>query len=190
MVADPHARSSKEALRKELRPLRAQVDSATEKIVVNHLADFLGQIDGVFLFYRSAPNEIQLDSLADRLGWERFATTRTPESGPLTVHSASGIMERHKFGYMQPLEDAAKFPLDSISVALVPALAIDTRGNRLGHGAGYYDELLSRISADCLRIGVITERFIFDQLPYESHDVPMTHLASEAGVRPVEAVSD
>tara|TARA_B100001250_G_scaffold413443_2_gene447609 strand:+ start:1502 stop:1801 length:300 start_codon:yes stop_codon:yes gene_type:complete len=99
-------------------------------------------------------------------------------------------MERHKFGYMQPLEDAAKVPLDSISVALVPALAIDTRGNRLGHGAGYYDELLSRISADCLRIGVITERFIFDQLPYESHDVPMTHLASEAGVRPVEAVSD
>ncbi len=105
MVADSHARSSKEALRKELRPLRAQVDSATEKIVVNHLADFLGQIDGVFLFYRSMPNELQLDSLPDRLGWEKFATTRTPKSGPLTVHSASGIMERHKFGYMQPLED-------------------------------------------------------------------------------------
>ena len=186
-VVESAARLSKEAWRQQLRPLQTQVDASDETVVVDHLADFLGQISGAFLFYRSMPNEFGLDSLADFLGWERFATTRTPESGPLSVHSASGAMERHRLGYLQPVKDAVPFPLDLISVALVPALAFDTRGNRLGHGAGYYDELLSRISADCLRVGVIQERFIFDQLPYESHDIPMTHLASEAGVRSIEA---
>ena len=94
-------------------------------------------------------------------------------------------MELHRFGYMQPVESAETVPLNAISVALVPALAVDRRGNRLGHGAGYYAELLSRLPSDCLRIGVSTEQFILDELPSEPHDVPMTHLASEAGVRAV-----
>jgi len=181
--SDPQA--AKETWRKELRPLRSKIDPSTEMTVVAHLVTFLEHIGGSLLFYRAMPTELQLDSLADQLGWDRFLTTRTPETGPLTVHPATGSMELHRFGYMQPVEAAETVPLNSVSVTLVPALAMDTRGNRLGHGAGYYDELLSRLPSDCLRIGVTTERFIFDELPTESHDVPMTHLASEAGVRAV-----
>jgi 5-formyltetrahydrofolate cyclo-ligase len=83
---------------------------------------------------------------------------------------------------MQPVEATETVSLNSVSVALIPALAFDKHGNRLGHGAGYYDELLSRLPNDCLRIGVTPARFIFDELPTEPHDVAMTHLASEAGV--------
>lgn len=185
MAVNSDPQSAKETWRKELRPLKSKVDPSTEMTVVAHLVTFLEHIGGSLLFYRAMSNELQLDSLADQLGWDRFLTTRTPETGPLTVHPATGSMELHRFGYMQPVETAKTVPLNSVSVALVPALAIDTRGNRLGHGAGYYDELLSRLPSDCLRIGVATERFIFDELPTESHDIPMTHLASEAGVRSV-----
>jgi 5,10-methenyltetrahydrofolate synthetase len=183
---DSDSQFSKEAWQKKLRPLRTKVDSAIEIIIINHLVQLLDQVDGPILFYRAMAEEIRLDGLAERLGWERFATTRTPGQGPLTVHRADGIMEQHKFGFIQPLVDAENFPLGSISVALIPALAIDIQGNRLGHGAGYYDELLSRLPDHCLRVGVVTEQFIFDHLPCESHDVPMTHLASEVGVRSVK----
>ncbi len=185
MAADSDPASAKEIWRKELRPLRTKIDPSAEVTVVAHLVTFLEHVAGSFLFYRAMSTELQLDSLADQLGWERFVITRTPDTGPLTVHPATGSMELHRFGYVQPVVTAETVPLNSVSVALVPALAVDTRGNRLGHGAGYYDELLSRLPSDCLRIGVSTERFIFDELPSEPHDVPMTHLASEAGVRPV-----
>ncbi|HJL98053.1 MAG: 5-formyltetrahydrofolate cyclo-ligase [Acidimicrobiales bacterium] len=185
MAVNSDPQSAKETWRKELRPLRTKIDASTEMTVVAHLATFLDHIGGLFLFYRAMSTELQLDSLADQLGWERFVTTRTPETGTLTVHPTTGPMELHRFGYMQPIETAETVPLNSVSVALVPVLAVDTHGNRLGHGAGYYDELLSRLPSGCLRIGVSTERFIFDELPSEPHDVLMTHLASEAGVRAV-----
>ena len=185
MAVDSDPTSAKETWRKELKPLRTKIDSSSEATVIAHLVTFLKHVPGSFLFYRAVSTELQLDGLADQLGWGRFVVTRTPETGPLTVHPATGSMELHRFGYMQPVETAETVPLNSISVALVPALAVDKRGNRLGHGAGYYDELLSRLPSDCLRIGVSTEQFIFDELPSVSHDVPMTHLASAAGVRAV-----
>jgi 5-formyltetrahydrofolate cyclo-ligase len=77
---------------------------------------------------------------------------------------------------------AAEISIERISVALVPGLAFDLKGNRLGQGVGYYDELLTRVPDDCLRVGVITDEFIFPELPTEPHDVSMTHIASESGV--------
>jgi len=182
VAVDSDPISAKEAWRKELRSLKTQIDPSTEMTVVAHLVTFLDHMAGSFLFYRAMSAELQLDSLADQLGWARFVTTRTPKTGPLTVHAATGNMELHRFGFMQPVEATETVSLNSVSVALIPALAFDKHGNRLGHGAGYYDELLSRLPNDCLRIGVTPARFIFDELPTEPHDVAMTHLASEAGV--------
>ena len=54
---DSDSQFSKEAWRKKLRPLRTKVDSATEIIVINHLAKLLDQVDGPILFYRAMAEE-------------------------------------------------------------------------------------------------------------------------------------
>ena len=136
----------------------------------------------LILFYRAMAHELSLDGLADAVGWQRFAVTRTPPDGPLTLHPAIGAMEQHRYGFAQPTADAFELQPRHISLALVPGVAFDRHGTRLGHGAGYYDELLARLPGDCPRVGVACRDVVFDELPCEAHDVAMTHLASEDGV--------
>ena len=136
----------------------------------------------LILFYRAMADELSLDGLADGLGWQRFAVTRTPPTGPLTLHPAIGAMERHRYGFPQPTAEAFELQPRHISLALVPGVAFDRHGTRLGHGVGYFDELLARLPDDCPRVGVAPSELVFDRLPSESHDVPMTHIATEEGV--------
>ncbi|MDZ7882308.1 MAG: 5-formyltetrahydrofolate cyclo-ligase [Mycobacterium sp.] len=61
------------------------------------------------------------------------------------------------------------------TVLLVPALAVDRDGNRLGRGAGFYDRALPLAAADARRVAVVRDDEVLDAIPAESHDVPMTH---------------
>jgi 5-formyltetrahydrofolate cyclo-ligase len=138
---------------------------------------------GYLLTYRPMAGEIDLDSLLDEYP---CAVTRTWPQGRLTVHRADVDMERHRWGYLQPVAAAPELSLAEIGAALVPGVLFDRFGGRLGHGAGYYDRLLPRLSTDIARIGVATEDRVVDQVPTDAHDVRMTHLATERGVRPVD----
>ncbi len=130
-------------------------------------------------------HEPRLDPIPNRVGWEHFAITRTPENGPLTVHAATAPLELHRYGFWQPTQDTPELPTDQIRVALVPGLLFDRHGNRLGHGMGYYDDLLNRLPASCTRVGVCWSVNVVDLLPTEPRDEPMTYLATENGVKPV-----
>lgn len=158
------------------------VDHAT---VVAGLRGFLAGVEGWVLTFRPLPGEVDLDALlVDR----RCAVTRTHGGGRLSVHPADGTMERHRFGYLQPVDGAPEVPLGDVAVALVPGVVFDRRGARLGHGAGYYDRLLPRLGRDVPLVGVTPRALVVaDRLPVEAHDVRMTHLATEDGVRPVES---
>lgn len=60
------------------------------------------------------------------------------------------------------------------SVVLVPALAVDRTGVRLGRGRGFYDRTLV-LAPKARRVGVIRDEELLDEVPHEPHDVPMTH---------------
>jgi 5-formyltetrahydrofolate cyclo-ligase len=63
----------------------------------------------------------------------------------------------------------------SASVVLVPALAVDLAGVRLGRGAGFYDRSLSQADPAARLVAVVRDDELVDRLPGEDHDVPMTH---------------
>lgn len=154
------------------------------------LSRFLDQLDTTgsgrwIVSFDPMPGEPDLGPLmAERTDWY-WALTRTPEAGrDLTVHDAAGPTERHRYGYRQPTSDARQIADDVVCAVLVPGLAFDRHGGRLGFGAGYYDRFLERLGPEVLRIGV-SDGFVLDRLPSEEHDVPMTHLATEIGVVPL-----
>jgi 5-formyltetrahydrofolate cyclo-ligase len=153
--------------------------------VVDALRTFLTErpMTAYVLTFRPMAGEIDLDPLLHEFS---CAITRTWPHGRLTVHRADVEMERHRWGYMQPVANAPELPLDEIAAVLVPGVLFDRRGGRLGHGAGYYDRLLPRLPADAILIGVTTEDRLVNALPTDAHDVRMTHLATEEGVRPVD----
>lgn len=135
------------------------------------------------LTYMPIANEVDLGGLRAAGLQTRFFTTRTPDhGGELTIHELGGPMEVHRFGFLQPHASAREVDPASISVFLLPGLAFDVYGNRLGRGAGYYDGLLSRIRPGAFTVGVTPADLVVDVLPTEAHDRKVRFLATEEGV--------
>ncbi|MBT8198972.1 MAG: 5-formyltetrahydrofolate cyclo-ligase [Acidimicrobiia bacterium] len=176
--------STKEEWRAWAKELILGADaSSISREMVRHLASW-GPIREAswILLYMPLKGEPDVTGLMDGLVNSSFATTRTPLKGPLTIHPADVPMERHRFGYMQPAADAEEIEPSMIDVVLVPGLAFDRRGNRLGWGAGYYDQLLVRMEPETYTVGVVPQERIVLSLPHEAHDVPVSHLVTEDGV--------
>lgn len=98
------------------------------------------------------------------------------------------------FGVPEPTGPAVDASVvETIDLMLIPAAAVDRRGTRLGWGRGYFDRELASIhlandgaagDASCKPLpvyAVVFDREIFDELPAEPHDVPVTGAVSEAG---------
>ena len=146
------------------------------------LARSLSGPGGWVVAYSALPGEPDLSPLLAGSSRLRMALTRTPDFGfDLTVHPSASELERHRYGFEQ---SAPTIDDSDIGVVLVPGLAFDMGGTRLGHGAGYYDRFLARLGPGVLKVGV-TDGFIVSNLPRDAHDIAMTHLASEAGVMPI-----
>jgi len=72
--------------------------------------------------------------------------------------------------------------LDDVDFALVPALAADREGFRLGYGAGYFDGLLTGRKSRPYCVTALQSGFIVERLPNEPHDVPVDLVLDERGI--------
>ncbi|WP_298273762.1 5-formyltetrahydrofolate cyclo-ligase, partial [uncultured Bradyrhizobium sp.] len=64
------------------------------------------------------------------------------------------------------------------SAVLVPALAVDRRGTRLGRGAGFYDRTLQWAATMAPLVAIVRDDELVEELPNDPHDVRMTHAAT------------
>jgi 5-formyltetrahydrofolate cyclo-ligase len=69
-----------------------------------------------------------------------------------------------------------------LDLVVVPGVAFDRRGARLGHGKGYYDRLLARVRPDTALVALAFECQVFAEIPTEPHDVRMHAVITEAAV--------
>jgi len=68
---------------------------------------------------------------------------------------------------------------DELDAILVPGVAFDSSGARLGNGAGYYDRLLAQVRPDTLLAGACFQRQLLDRVSMEAHDVYMNWVLTE-----------
>jgi len=74
-------------------------------------------------------------------------------------------------GVLEP--DASKckvVPMDRIDIAIIPGLAFDEKGGRIGSGTGYYDRLIPRLAITTRKVALTFEEQLVPQVPMESHD--------------------
>jgi 5-formyltetrahydrofolate cyclo-ligase len=81
-----------------------------------------------------------------------------------------------QFGIREPSMDAPEVPLKQLDFVLVPGVAFDRSGKRLGRGKGFYDRLLAEVSG--AKCGVALDDQILDQLPFEPHDIIMDFIVT------------
>lgn len=82
----------------------------------------------------------------------------------------------------QPPGDAARVQLEQIDVILVPGVAFDAGGRRLGRGRGHYDATLAALPARAVRIGLAFEVQLVPEVPREAHDVRLDAVVTERRV--------
>jgi len=71
--------------------------------------------------------------------------------------------------------------IGAASIVVVPALAVDRTGARLGRGAGFYDRSLPLADPAAWLVAVVRDDELVDDLPHEGHDVQMTHALTPGG---------
>ena len=77
--------------------------------------------------------------------------------------------------------DSDRFPIvpaEALDMAIVPLVAFDRAGARLGYGGGCYDRYLPTLSPACQIIGIAFDEQRVDHVPTDAHDLPLSHIVS------------
>lgn len=173
---------SKAEWRAFARDRRSVVDlEAASRRIVDHIERWQG-LAGTVCTYLAMDDEIDLSRLVAVRPDCRWVVTRTPERGELTIHDLGSPMEVHRLGFHQPDGTSALISPSEVDVFLVPGLAFDVCGVRLGRGAGHFDRLLATVEPGASVVGISPAAATFARLPTADHDIPMSHLGTEYGV--------
>ena len=86
------------------------------------------------------------------------------------------------WGIPQPAFDAGKNEINwnEIDLVIVPGLAFDQSGNRIGYGAGYYDRFLTELKTTS--VGLCFKENVFDILPHAMHDISVEYVVTESAI--------
>lgn len=135
----------------------------------------------VVLIYHSLKDEVDTHDFIDKWSREKIMLLPVVKGDELEIrrYTAPENMAKGPFGIGEPTGRAFT-DYDSIELAVVPGVAFDRQGHRLGHGKGYYDRLLPRLKRAYM-IGVCFPYQIISQIPAEEHDIRMDEIISTQG---------
>lgn len=92
-------------------------------------------------------------------------------------------LQTGRFGILEPHPNSPLIAPEAVDLILVPAIACDYQGYRLGYGGGFYDRLLSApVWSTKVAIGIVFESARLPQLPRDGWDQPLTAVCTEAGL--------
>jgi 5-formyltetrahydrofolate cyclo-ligase len=189
-MGSPEIAAAKKSLRRELLAHRAQHTDAQRTETAAALARAFASEFGsrvradpplrVVALYLSFATEPDTGPL---IGW--LADQRVRVLAPTLLPDAD-------LGWMD-VPHGAPLGLDAITdadVILVPALAADVRGHRLGRGGGSYDRALSRVRPEQTVLAVVHDDEVLAAVPFEPHDRMVDGVLTPSGVRYFLSVAD
>ena len=166
----------KSEIRRKIRNLRMMLSemekaSAAEEVFAQLEKTAAFMMADNILMYHSLPDELQtIKFLRKWLDRKRFFLPRVNGVNLDILPYEETRLELGSFHIEEPTgEDVVD--VSDIELMVIPAVAFDRKGNRLGRGKGFYDRLLSTSKAT--KIGVGYEFQLFDDIPSEPHDVAM-----------------
>ncbi len=141
------------------------------------------------LFYYPADGEVSLQELLreELAGKEKKIILPAMVGGKMLLREISSFDELHAGPYdiFQPHENSQERTPAKADLALIPGVAFDRSGNRLGFGKGNYDALLRKFCASephVPTIGIAFQEQLMENIPAESHDVRLNIIITDGGV--------
>jgi 5-formyltetrahydrofolate cyclo-ligase len=178
----------KQQLRRQCRQIRKALGEETRQQASQSICAWIEtwpvfQDSSVILAYMPIPGEADLTPLLERQPQKRWVLPRIipEEDHRMVFHPyAPSRLIRHPFGMAEPAPDLPLMPPDQVQLALVPGLAFDRLGGRLGYGGGYFDRFLRGFAGASL--GITFQALLLDPLPRGEFDVPVAWIVTEAGL--------
>lgn len=182
----------KQELRVELLARRRKLDKNFIVTESDNMAEVLYaspyyQQANIIMLFLSMPDEPQMMKIIEHT-WRLGKTVCVPHMrekfgfmDAAIIESKQGLV-RGRFNLLVPdPTDLKLVDPELIDVIIVPAVAYDYKGNRLGMGAGYYDRFIPQASkAICM--GAIWSSQIIDNVPADQYDRPVHYLLKENGI--------
>ncbi|MCC8112582.1 MAG: 5-formyltetrahydrofolate cyclo-ligase [Bacteroidales bacterium] len=150
----------------------------------NHAAFLMAQR---ILMYHSLPDEISTLDFIEK--WQHRKNFFLPRVNGVNLDILPYDQSTLKLGAFQIEEPQGDDTTDisEIEMIVVPAVAYDKRGNRVGRGKGYYDRLLAETKA--IKVGVAYDFQLVDEIDAEPHDVKVDIIVTPRGVFSVKRSS-
>ncbi|WP_213576816.1 5-formyltetrahydrofolate cyclo-ligase [Rhodococcus sp. USK13] len=153
--------------------------------IADHVRNLLqpGRSVAAYVPMDSEPGSVSmLDALKDSGAQVLLPFTSANRPLSWAVYSGADDLVPAAFGLLEPTgPELEPDRLSLVDAIIVPALAVDRRGVRLGRGAGYYDRSLAMVDGDIPLIAVVNDEEFVSALPDEPHDVRTTHVLTPAG---------
>jgi 5-formyltetrahydrofolate cyclo-ligase len=183
--------AAKEALRQRYAALRralsaqarAERAERANQLLVGHQVFLRARCVLAYVSLRFELDPGAAVARAHALG-KRVALPRVDvESGELRMHAyiPGDELSESGFGVREPQPSAPPVAAEDVDLVLVPGLAFDVRGYRLGYGKGFYDRLLPRLTC-ATRVGLAFELSLLAEVPNHEHDVPVDVLVTDKRV--------
>jgi len=180
----PTVQEEKKILRKQIKTLKnayssSELQNKSQKIIT-HVHDFLNlQKPNLIMAYWALPDEVQTQHWITKNTAKYTILLPVINNNELIVKPFTGIENMQKvppFGILEPLGEAFK-NLAEIEIILVPGMAFDRKGFRMGRGKGYYDKFLPKTSA--IRVGLCFNFQLLDKIPTDEYDAQMDYIITE-----------
>lgn len=189
-------RAAKERLRLKIRQMSAGLDAAAcrqaDRAIARRIISMeeYRRAQTVFCFVSTAREIDTAPVLRDVLAaGKRLGVPRCLGPGEMEVFAITdlGRLERGSYGILEPPSDAPRIGPEEIDFAVLPCLAADRSGRRLGHGGGYYDRYLARMRAgrpaDPAFTALICRGvFLQEEVPAQEHDERASAVVWEGGI--------
>ena len=164
---------------------RQRMDAAAQQALVDLPAFRQAR---TVLLYQAFRGEVDTAAIATAAlaAGKRLALPRViKEPRGLVLHAYSGdpaTLKRGAYGIAEPYPEWPVVSLAAVDLAVVPGVAFDPAGNRLGYGGGYYDRLLPDLrqaNPRAVLIGLGYRFQLLPALPLDPHDIPLDGVATD-----------
>lgn len=136
------------------------------------------------MLYLSMRSEVETAGLLERLfhaGKHVCAPVVDTDENrliPRRIQDAKTALVRHRYGMLEPSPTCPLVPISELQLIIVPGIAFDCKGHRLGYGKGFYDRFLAGCS-HAIPIGLAYQIQVVEDTFPQVWDVPVKHIFTE-----------
>ncbi|MGG7178868.1 5-formyltetrahydrofolate cyclo-ligase [Clostridium paraputrificum] len=179
----------KQSIRKAIISKRDSIDTKSKMAMDGRIKDKLKES----IFYKNSRNifiyigfgsEIDTAKYIEEFlleGKEIFVPRTDMKNKVMEAVKINSLMEltESSYGILEPDIEVEAINKNDIDLVILPGVAFDKSGGRIGYGGGYYDKYLEGMNSDIVKLAITYDFQVLDEVPFEEHDIKADYIITE-----------